>query len=396
LTIEVDHKPKRSAVALSFIALMVFASVLRPPVAAIGPLLPEISADLSLNLGAQGLLTAIPVLCFGLGAFAGPAMNRRFGLDRSLLILSVIIFVAVLMRGWLGFGVMLIGTAVAGLAIAVANVLLPSVVRLRFPNRVAPVTAAYTTVLAIAASGASATAVPLSAWLGGWNPALLIWAVPGLLAIILWILQSRNRLPHVRIESAGKASRAVWRSSVTWSIVTFFGIQSLTFYAILAWMPSVLIERGLSPQEAGGILGLTAIVGVPIGIVLGANFSKFRRSDILGFAISLFTLAGFVLLLVPGAHLASAIFLGLGMASTFPLSLNWISTRAPNASQTTQLSAISQGFGYLLSAIGTFVFGLLREVSGSWDLPILLLVVLTLVQALSSFIAGGRKHIPAD
>jgi CP family cyanate transporter-like MFS transporter len=135
---------------------------------------------------------------------------------------------------------------------------------------------------------------------------------------------------------------------------------------------------------------------VPIGIVLGANFSKFRRSDILGFAISLFTLAGFVLLLVPGAHLASAIFLGLGMASTFPLSLNWISTRAPNASQTTQLSAISQGFGYLLSAIGTFVFGLLREVSGSWDLPILLLVALTLVQALSSFIAGGRKHIPAD
>lgn len=388
--------PKRSIAALSFIALMVYAIILRPPVAAIGPLLPEISKDLSLNLGAQGLLTAIPVLCFGLGAFAGPAMNRRFGLDRSLLILSVVIFFAVLGRGWLGFGAMLIGTAVAGLAIAVANVLLPSVVRLRFPNHVAPITAAYTTVLAIAASSASALAVPMSVWLGGWNMSLIAWSIPGALAVVLWASQSKDQLPHVREEESNKPSKAVWRSAVTWAMVAFFGLQSLGFYAILAWLPSILIERGLSPEEAGGILGLTAIIGVPVGIVLGANFAKFKRLDILGFVISLFTATGFGLLLVPGAHLAVAVIMGLGMASTFPLSLNWISTRASNASQTTQLSAISQGFGYLLSAVGTFAFGYLRELSGAWTVPVLVMLGLTLVQALSSFIAGGKRQIPLD
>ena len=388
--------PKRSVAALSFIALMVYAIILRPPVAAIGPLLPEISKDLSLNLGAQGLLTAIPVFCFGLGAFAGPAMNRRFGLDRSLLILSVVIFFAVLGRGWLGFGAMLIGTAVAGLAIAVANVLLPSVVRLRFPNRVAPITAAYTTILAIAASASSALAVPMSAWLGGWNMSLIAWSVPGLIAVVLWASQSRDQTTHVRVEASTQPSKAVWKSSVTWSLVSFFGFQSLGFYAILAWLPSILIERGLSPQDAGGLLGLTAIVGVPVGILLGANFAKFKRLDILGFLISLFTATGFGLLLVPGAQLAAALMMGLGMASTFPLSLNWISTRAGNASQTTQLSAISQGFGYLLSAIGTFAFGYLREVSGSWSLPVLMMLALTIVQALSCFVAGGKKQIPLD
>ncbi len=388
--------PKRSIAALSFIALMVYAIILRPPVAAIGPLLPEISKDLSLNLGAQGLLTAIPVLCFGLGAFAGPAMNRRFGLDRSLLILSVVIFFAVLGRGWLGFGAMLIGTAVAGLAIAVANVLLPSVVRARFPKHVAPITAAYTTILAIAASSASALAVPMSAWLGGWNMSLIVWSIPGLIAVVLWASQSRDQVTHVRVEASTQPSKAVWRSSVTWSLVAFFGFQSLGFYAILAWLPSILIERGLSPQDAGGLLGLTAIVGVPVGIILGANFAKFKRLDVLGFLISLFTATGFGLLLVPGAQLIAALMMGLGMASTFPLSLNWISTRAGNASQTTQLSAITQGFGYLLSAIGTFAFGYLREFSGSWSLPVLMMLSITVVQALSCFIAGGKKQIPLD
>ncbi len=387
---------KRSVLGLSFIALMVYAIILRPPVAGIGPLLPEISKDLSLNLGAQGLLTAIPVLCFGLGAFAGPAMNRRFGLDRSLLILSVVIFLAVLGRGWLGFATMLIGTAVAGLAIAVANVLLPSVVRLRFANHVAPITAAYTTVLAIAASSSSALAVPMSAWLGGWNMSLVAWSLPGLLAVVLWASQSKDQIAHVRVEAASQPSRAVWRSAVTWSMVAFFGIQSLGFYAVLAWLPSILIERGLSPQAAGGILGLTAIVGVPVGIILGANFSKFKRLDVIGFVISLFTISGFAFLLVPGAHLVAAILMGLGMASSFPLSLNWISTRASNANQTTQLSAISQGFGYLISAAGTFAFGVLRELSGSWSLSVLLMLSLTVVQALSCFIAGGKRQIPLD
>jgi len=180
---------KRSGLFLTFIALMVYAIVLRPPVAAIGPLLPEISGSLGLSLGAQGLLTAIPVLSFGVGAFAGPLMSRRFGLDRSLLILSVVIFFAVVIRGWFGFAAMILGTAVAGLSIAVANVLLPSIVRLRFPKRISQVTSAYTTVLAVSASIASATAVPLSKSLGGWNDALVIWAVPAFIAILLWQIQ---------------------------------------------------------------------------------------------------------------------------------------------------------------------------------------------------------------
>ena len=389
---------KRSGLLLTFIALMVYAVVLRPPVAAIGPLLPEISTSLGLNLGTQGLLTAIPVLSFGVGAFAGPLMSRRFGLDRSLFMLSIIIFVAVAIRGWFGFVAMILGTIVAGLSIAVANVLLPSIVRLRFPKHISQVTSAYTTILAISASLASATAVPISQALGGWNLALVIWAVPALIAIFLWKAQQPKgeQALHVVSETKHKNSSAVNRSPVTWALFAFFGIQSLGFYATLAWMPSILISRGLNPTEAGGILGLTAIVGVPVGILLGYNFGRFKRLDWLGFAISAVTATGFALLAVPGMHLLAAVLMGLGMASTFPLSLNWISTRASSDAQTTQLSAIAQGYGYLLSAAGTFAFGWLREVSGEWTFPILFMVGLTVVQAFSSFLAGGSRRIPID
>jgi CP family cyanate transporter-like MFS transporter len=389
---------KRASLTLTFIALMIYALVLRPPVAAIGPLLPEISTSLGLNLSAQGLLTAIPVLSFGAGAFAGPMMSRRLGLDKSLLLLSVLIFVAVFIRGWFGFGSMLIGTIVAGLSIAVANVLLPSIVRLRFPKRIAQVTAAYTTILAISASVASATAVPLSQKVGGWNFALLVWASPALLAILLWWWQQPRGEGslHVVALERHKPSKAVLKSPITWALFVFFGIQSLGFYATLAWLPSILISRGLSATDAGGILGLTAIIGVPVGIVLGFNFSKFKRLDGLGFAISSVTASGFVFLLIPGLHIVAAILLGLGMASTFPLSLNWISTRATTNSQTTQLSAITQGYGYLLSAVGTFVFGALSEITHSWTASILLMFGLTVIQAASSFVAGGKRQIPAD
>jgi len=389
---------KRAALSLTFIALMVYACALRPPVAAIGPLLPEISAALHLDLNAQGLLTAIPVLSFGAGAFAGPLMSRRFGLDKSLLMLSALIFLAVALRGWFGFASMLIATAVAGLAIAVANVLLPSIVRLRFPKHIAQVTAGYTTILAISASVASATAVPLSAQVGGWGSALALWAIPALVSIFLWQAQRPKVAESLQAQPVAKhkPSKAVLRSPVTWALFIFFGIQSLGFYAALAWMPSILISRGLTPTEAGGVLGLTAIVGVPVGVLLGFNFSKFKRLDWLGFIISVFTASGFVLLAVPGMHLLAAVLLGLGMSSTFPLSLNWISTRAATDAQTTQLSSIAQGYGYLLSAAGTYVFGALSEISGGWTVSIALMVGLTLIQACSSFLAGGRRHIPAD
>lgn len=377
----------------SFFALMLYAMVLRAPVASVGPLLPEIAGSLGINISQQGILTAIPVLSFGFGAFAGTAFAKKFGVDRSLLILCAVLVVSVALRGWFGFYFLLIGTTLAGLAIAVANVLLPSVVREKFPKSIAVVTALYTTVLAASASLASATAVPLSGLLGGWQSALVIWVAPMILALALWWRQVGANESQDLPSADTHTSKAVTRSVVTWALFVFFGIQSLGFYAVLGWLPSILVDSGIDPVTAGGLLGLTTIVGVPAGLILASNFQRFKRLDWIGFVVSLVTLSGFVALMFPGNETVAAVLLGLGMSSTFPLSLNLISTRTKDARLTTQLSSVVQGWGYLVAALGTFAVALLKELTGDWKSGISLLVVLTLVQAFSSFLAGGKRHI---
>lgn len=375
-------------------AILVCSLVLRPPLASVGPLLPEISNALELNPLNQGVLSAIPVLTFGLGAFVGPWFAKRYGLERSMVFMLSALVLSISLRGWFGFTSLLIGTAIAGLAIAVANVLIPSVVRERFPNSVARVTAAYTSVLAISASFAAATAVPISALVGDWNLALMIWLAPGLMALVLWFkLQPVHRGVEDVSSPDDHARASVTKSPVTWALFVFFGIQSLGFYAILAWLPTLLIQRGFSADDAGGLLGLATIVGVPTGLLLSSNFGKIKRLDWAGFLISCVTLSGFVLLLAPGFEFVAAIFIGLGQASSFPLSLTLISTSARESAKTTSVSAFVQGGGYLLSAVGTFAFSSIRELTGDWSASVWLLVFLTIVQASSSFIAGGKRKI---
>lgn len=380
---------------LSLTALLFTSLVLRPPLASVGPLLPELATDLEIGLAQQGLLTAIPVLSFGFGAFAGPWLAKRLGIDRLMLFLQALLIASILLRPWFGFEVLVATTALTGLAIAVANVILPSVVRGRFKNHVPQVTSAYTLVLALSASFAAATAVPTSALVSGWQNALVIWSIPAVIALAIWAWQAKalNQKWVAVSQSNVPHSRAVRRSPITWALFVFFGIQSLGFYAVLAWLPSLAIERGFTPDSAGALLGLLTIVGIPSGFALSANLRRFKRLDWLGFYISLVTLSGFIALLFEGYEFLAAVLMGLGMASSFPLSLTLISTRAQNSRLTTQLSALVQGYGYLLSAAGTYAFAALRDRTGGWVWPVLMLIALTAVQAVSSFVAGGRSLI---
>lgn len=380
---------------IALLGILLTSLVLRPPVAGVGPLIQQIESDLGLSPLQVALLTSTPVFCFGLGAFLSPMIVRRFGLDRSLLALQLVIAISIAARVSFGFVGMLLGTTVIGLAIAVANVLLPGIVRERFPERIPLITASYTMTLAVSASFAAGSAVPMATVLGGWVGALQIWAIPALAAFVVWISQASRGATKHRVATAEHheaETRAVRRSPITWWIFAFFGIQSLGFYVILAWLPSLLADRGMSQVEAGGVLALSTIAGVPFGIFLAANLGRFKSLSLPAVIASSTTLAGVLLLFSDFSELA-AVVIGLGQASTFPISLNMISTRATTPAQTTELSTISQGYGYLLAALGTFAFGWLRDVTGGWQLAIVLLTILAALQLLAGLEAGRNRKI---
>ncbi len=384
---------KRASTFWVLAAIFVTALIIRPPVAQIGPVLEVIQKSLGLDNSQSAILAAIPVLCFGFGAFASPALVRRFGINRTMVFLLTVLFIAIAVRPYVGFIGLLIGTTLAGLAMAVANVLLPSVVRVRFPNRVAILTSAYTTLLAVSASFAAAFSYP-SVLAFGWQLSLAIWALPTLLALMLSfsLLSGDQSVSSSENEDHAGDTNLVLRSPLAWAIIVFFGFQSLGFYALLAWLPSIAIEGGMNPTEAGALLSLMTIVGVPLGLLLSSNYGRFRSLSLIGTLVSLVTLAGICLLLLE-LWVPAAIVIGIGQAASFPLGLSLISTRAANQRLTTMLSSISQGVGYLIAAAGTFLFGWFATVSGNWQLSVLGLIALTLAQSVAAWFAGSPKII---
>jgi CP family cyanate transporter-like MFS transporter len=379
-----------------FLAIAFIAIVLRPPVASLGPLLEEIQTTLGVGSAQISLLAAAPVFCFGLGAFASPWLVSKLGVNRTMLLVLFFLGLALVLRIFFGYLGLLIGTVGAGLSIAIANVLLPTVVRMQFPNRVPLVTGAYTTVLAISASVAASAAVPSSIFLGGFNLALAIWIVPVLLAIALWVPQTINQLKHVpQVASiAAEEKAAINRSPIAWAIVFFFGIQSLGFYSLLGWMPSALLSIGVEAQAAGNYLGFASAVGIPSGLVVSYFLGKFKSLSLWAAGATLLTLLGFVLfisVLVTQSVLLlllACILIGVGMSATFPLALSLISSRASTQAQTTRLSSMAQGFGYLFAAIGTFLVGYFAIITGSWALSFSAVALLTLIQAGIGLYAG--------
>lgn len=386
-----------------FLAVVFIAIVLRPPVASMGPLLQEIQGSLGVSAELIGLLAAAPVLCFGLGAFASPWLVSKVGVNHAMLYVLIVLAAASALRMILGYPGLLIGTIGAGLSIAIANVLLPTVVRIQFPKRVALVTGAYTTLLAVSASLAASIAVPSSDFLGGWNPALAIWVLPALIAILLWLPQIRGQEAHVAqpAHAAAEEKAAVMRSPISWAIVGFFGIQSLGFYALLGWMPSALTSIGVTAQDAGNYLGFASAIGIPSGLVISSLLGRFRSLSWWAAGTSTMTLLGnivFTLVLQTRdttSLILGCILIGLGMSATFPISLSLISSRAATSAQTTQLSAMAQGWGYLLAAVGSFMVGFVANLVGSYALSFVIITSLTLIQTGIGFYAGRPGIIPA-
>lgn len=387
------------------VASLIFISlVLRPPIAAIGPLLHEISTKLSLSSAQAGLLTSIPVFCFGLGAFLSPWMMRRFGLNHSMLAVLAILLVSLIARLWFGFEFLVLGTVLVGLSIAVANVLLPTLVRADFRDRASLLTSVYTTLLAIAASFTAAIAVVWSEALGGWQFALLVIAIPAVLAIAFWSPRMTAAEPHIQVpgHAAKGEARAVYRSPIAWAILFFFGFQSLGFYALLGWLPTMLISSGLNPAAAGGYLGLATAIGIPSGFALAPLISKLKNLSWLIALASTVTTTGFLLLglcVAGGADknqlllVVASVCISVGQTATFPMSLSLIATRAKSSAQTTVLSAFSQGWGYLISGVGTFVFGALAGALNNWSIVAFAMFAVSIAQIAIGFYAGRDARI---
>lgn len=383
-----------AATVLLVVGIVLIAMNLRPAVTTVGPLTDDIRSALGLSNTAMGLLTTLPILAFGLLSFAVTPLALRWGMERVLGLGIALIALGILIRSAGPTAAAFIGTTIAGAGVAAGNVLLPGLVKEEFPDRSGPMTSLYVTAMVGTAGLASAVSVPLADNAGlGWQAALAFWAAPAAVAFVVWIPQ----LGRSHVPTGARAGAPIpWRSALAWQITLFMGLQSLIFFAAIAWLPDLLHSEGLSKSTSGlmvGVLqvgGLTATIGMP---VLAAR----RRTQ--GGLVSITSMIGLVALfglMIAPADFAVvwALLLGFCTGSYLSLALTFIVMRAPDTAHTAALSGMAQGAGYTLAAIGPAGLGALHDFSGNWTTPLWALVAVTCLTWLFG-LGGARDRLVA-
>ncbi len=387
---------RRSAVLLA-LAVVLAAVNLRPALAAVGPVLTELRTDLGLSGGGAALLTALPVLCLGLLAPVAPALARRWGVEPVIALVLAVLGVGLLARVTGGTALLFAGTALASGAIAVANVLLPALVKRHFPASTGTMMGVYTMSLAGSAALAAGTTAPLAEAAGGWRTGLGAWALPAAVALLVWLPLARRRTPADPDAAAGIGAAALRRDPLAWQVTVFFGMQSLTFYAVLAWLPTVYRDEGYSAVAAGAVLSGSALVQIPVTLLLPRLASQARAQwpHALGATVVTAVGLGGVLVAPTAAPWLWAALLGVGQGGAFAVALILVVLRSRTPADTAGLSAQAQSVGYVLAATGPLLVGAVHDGTGGWTLPLLLLIVLLVPQAVAGLLAGRPRHVGA-
>jgi CP family cyanate transporter-like MFS transporter len=400
------------ATVLLGLGLVAIALNLRIGVASVGPVLSSIRADLGLSATVASLLTTIPVVAFGAFAFLAPWLTSRLGMHQLLGLAMAALAVGIGLRREPSLTSLFTGTVIVGAAIALANVVMPAVIKHDFPDRIGPWMSVYSTSLFLSAAIADGLTVPLLPVVGGhWRPALALWTIPAVVACLLWLPQffraarfpgplQAGGPPGAAADAAARVSpsfRAILTDPVALAVTAFMGIQSVGYYVTLTWLPTLLQDHGMDSHFAGWMLSYSAFPGIAAALVSPALARRVRPTwvpivvSVLCYAAAY---AGLAVAPVRASYLWMTL-LGLGQGASISLSLSYIAWRSPDARHTAQVSTMAQGFGYLTASLGPIGIGAVHTVSGNWTVPLVVLAALLVPQLIAGALASRERLVLA-
>jgi CP family cyanate transporter-like MFS transporter len=408
--------------------ILALAANMRTAITSLPPLFPQLHGTLHLSTAGQAVLAAIPVLCFGVFSGSGAPLARRFGEERVLGAALVALAAGLLVRAAAPGALLFPGTIIAGGSIALLNVLTPSLVKRRQPQRAGLLIGLYLLSLSAGAVVASEIAVPIFQGTGGGTGSIRLtlglWAVPALLAAAVWSPQLRFRtLPlnargdnppepagpaggpaaapaagaaSTQVPAARPPAAALRRSALAWQVTAFMGLQSLSYYATLSWFPTLFQDRGASAVHAGTLLAImgagnaVTALGVP---ALAHRLKDQRLLSAVWMVVTAVGLAGSAFAPL-GAAAAFMLLLGFGQGASLGLGIFYTVARAPDPVTSASLSGFAQSLGYLVASAGPLLLGFLHTATGGWDIPVWVLLGVVALQLVSGCLAGRDAVVP--
>ena len=386
----------RFRVALVVVGILLLAANLRPALTSVAPLIGQIRTEASLSNAVAGLLTTLPLLAFGVLSPVAPRLARRFGLERVLFGSLLVLAAGILLRSAGAVPTLFLGSAALGAAIAVGNVLLPGLIKRDFPGRAGLMTSVYSTALGVSATLAAGVSFPIAEQAGfGWRGSLALWALPALVAGLAWVPQLRSNRSGSDPTRTPVRVGGLWRSPLAWQVTLFMGLQSLAYYVTLTWLPEILREAGMSAGRAGWLLALAQAVAI-VAMFLAPVIAGRRPSQHGLVAVSAALNGAGVIGLLVAPDTASVLWivlLGLGQGACFSLALTFFALRAPDPEHSAALSGMAQSVGYLFAAFGPSLFGLLRDATHAWTVPLVLLFAIVVGILISGLGAARDAHV---
>ncbi|KXT76390.1 MFS transporter [Streptococcus sp. DD12] len=382
---------KKSACLIPGIILL--GAVMRVPFTAIPTILTDIASGLHVSISNLGILTSLPLLMFALFSSLAPAWAAKIGLEKLLALSLFVLLLGSLVR-IISLPALYLGTLLVGFAIAMINVLLPSLVSHYFPQKVGFYTALYLTVMGLTTALGSSLAVPIvnaSSW------QIFILLLSGLigLATLVWLPNTRHNHRFAQAQTNGVAT-SLWRNKAALVFLVFGGLQSLLYYTLMAWLPTIAQTAGLSQVEAGLIAGAFSFISIPVSMVTPSLIARLNQKGRIAFmtAVAGLSVLGLVGLLLPSAKfnfwLVISLLLGLSTSVLFPYMMLSFSLKTSNSQATARLSGMVQSGGYCIAATGPALLGYSFSAFHSWAVLVIVLLLATLLMTLAIF--AIEKH----
>ena len=382
--------------ALLLVGILLIAANLRAAITAVGPVVDDIRGDLSISGATASVLVSVPLVAFAVVSPVAPVLARHLGIERALGLAVAVLGVATVVRSLPSMVALWTGTAFLGIAVAVINVVLPSLVKRDYPHQVGQITGLYSSVQGAAAALASGFAVPIAGLTQhGWRLALGLWAGLAVIALAVFLPQLRRRsVPGTTAggPAAPAPSRSPWGTPLAWQVTLFMGMQSTVYYTLITWWPSVEQAHGTSAAAAGWHLFALQVAGLLANLATARLLPRLRDQRLLALGgTGLFVLGIGGQLAAPDASLLWIVLAGAGGGVCIVLALSLFGLRTSDHRQAAALSGMAQSVGYALAAVGPVLLGALHDATGSWTAPLVVLLGVLAAQAAAGALAGRDR-----
>ncbi|MDO5708245.1 MAG: MFS transporter [Andreesenia angusta] len=394
-----SKKIKPIAVFILF-SILVMSLNLRAPLTSASAILDFIAKDLNISETYSGFVMTVPLLAFAISSLFIPSLGIKYGYSITIFISSILIFLGEILRISFGFKALLFGTALIGLGISTGNVLIPSIIKLKFPNRLGLVTGLYGVAMNLISASFTGTSLYLVTKKEiGWRVILSVWIIISFITMILWFINLFIRKDKM-IETGDRRNlferKGILKSKISWAIIIYMGSQSFLFYTTVTWLPKILYLKGFDYSFSSYMITVFQISALPLSLLIPIIADKMKNQKLIAVFAALGYLLGSIGLLFGRKEIhiiITMVIMAIGCSGAYAAAIILIELRSKTSSTVSLISGLSQSIGYIIAAIGPVLLGYLLGHFGNYQIPLLIFILISSFLVITGLIAGKPGYI---